>query len=421
MNGRSKHNDRRWYQYIIRLYTLLLTSVLVLSACSSSGDNDTTTQKKRTVLVYMMAHNTLSNFADADIDEMINGMTNSGLDTNLCNLLVYVDAYNYSQPELIKIERVSGKITKTVVKTYSAQVSTSTDVIKSVFSTVFSQYPANSYGLVLWSHGEGWVIKTSARITSRWIGQYVGDKVTSYLNIQPLVEAMQQSAPHFNFILFDACFMASAEVLYDMRSCADYFISSATEIPGPGAYYTDVVPAMFKDTLEENAITKAYYTYYANKYQPTQETANSNWTSGVSIMLVKSSELEKLASATKTVLDKYGPQLESITAIDRTKMFCYDKYRAQRYMDLCNLVSYLTGNNSDYTTWKTAYDKCAPLYLTTATNYMSEYSGTYHNEPMAGSYGLSAYVPQKSWTSENSDFKTTGWYAASGWSSIKGW
>ena len=39
--------------------------------------------------------------------------------------------------------------------------------------------------------------------------------------------------------------MQSVEVVYQLRNRADYFIGSPTEIPGPGAPYEVVVPALF--------------------------------------------------------------------------------------------------------------------------------------------------------------------------------
>ena len=38
--------------------------------------------------------------------------------------------------------------------------------MKEVINTAFSEYPAQSYGLVLWSHGEGWLAKSQNK--TRW-------------------------------------------------------------------------------------------------------------------------------------------------------------------------------------------------------------------------------------------------------------
>lgn len=64
-------------------------------------------------------------------------------------------------------------------------------------------------------------------------------------------------------MLFDACYMQSVEVIYQLRDRTDYFIGSPTEIPGPGAPYEAVVPALFSQDKPEINIAESYYTVYA--------------------------------------------------------------------------------------------------------------------------------------------------------------
>lgn len=283
-----------------RIFILLLFPLLLVSACSRDDNNEETAT--RTVLVYIMGDNSLSDFSSSDISEMEAGMSN--VDATKYNLLIYVDTYG-STPKLIKLDKnSSGKVIETVVKAYDEQTSTDETVMKSVFSSVFSAYPAESYGLVLWSHGEGWIPfsnSTSKAITSRWIGQDTnGGTTDNRLNISTLASVLS-TAPHFDFVLFDACFMSSAEVLYDLRSYADYFIGSATEIPGPGAYYTDAVPAMFATSNDAEKVADSYYNYYKNLYAAGDNLSDDNWTAGVSITLVKANELENLADRKSVV------------------------------------------------------------------------------------------------------------------------
>ena len=72
-----------------------------------------------------------------------------------------------------------------------------------VFTTAFSHYPADSYGVVFWSHGDGWLPYNNP--STRWWGQDTGNG-DNRMNIPDLNEALSV-APHFDFILFDACYM----------------------------------------------------------------------------------------------------------------------------------------------------------------------------------------------------------------------
>lgn len=398
-----------------RIYILLFLSLAILASCHKSDDEGIA---KRTVLVYMMADNSLTDFSTADLDEMTAGMAN--VDLSKYNLIAYVDTKG-AVPQLIKFEKKKGKILRTVINTYAEQTSTDESVMKSVFSTVFNAYPAESYGLVLWSHGEGWITASTTRVkqmTTRWIGQDVnGGTSYHYLNISTLASVLS-TAPHFDFILMDACFMSSVEALYDLRSYADYFIGSPTEIPGPGAYYTDVVPAMFASSNDAAAVANAYYSYYNNIFAAGVNGSNSNWTFGVSVALVKGSALASLAVATKDVLPRY---IQNATMVDASNIFCYDPYRNKYYYDLDGLIKTITNGDSSYTTWRQAYDQCVVSYHTTASNFMSYGNGGYDSaRPMTGSTGLSAYIPNTSSSNVNASFKNTAWYTDAGWVST-GW
>jgi len=402
---------------------LFLASLLTLGGCSNH-DDEPDISVKRTVLVYMMADNSLSSLSGSDIDEMTEGM--KSIDSNKNNLLIYIDTFD-GTPKLIKLDNKNGKVVQTVLKNYPEQTSTDESVITSVFSTAFSAYPADSYGLVLWSHGLGWIPQTSSyKVISRYAGiDQNGGSTYYYLNIPSLQSVLAATNLHFDYILFDECYMASIEALYQLRNYADYFIGSPTEIPGPGAYYTDVVHAMFATSSSATAINNAdktadaYYNYYNNKYDITKESdfSNENWIAGTSVTLIKSSALVNLANATKNILPAY---IKNKTAINTNNIFCYDPLRDKYFYDMEGLIKQLTGGNSEYIAWKTAFDNCVIKYQTTATNYMSYSNGTYNFIPMNGSCGLSSYIPSSSETSMNTNFQATQWYTDAGWNQT-GW
>ena len=94
----------------LKFYTLICISFLFLfAACEQEDDPIPAEKVSRTVLVYIMADNTLSNFASADINEMMEGM--KSVDASLYNLLVYVDDNSspgssyYSAPTLYRLSK----------------------------------------------------------------------------------------------------------------------------------------------------------------------------------------------------------------------------------------------------------------------------------------------------------------------------
>ena len=290
---------------------------LFMSACR--GDDpmpDPPVDGKRTVLVYMAADNSinpLASFTDGDLEELKAGMASID-NTSDMHLLVYIDT---GSPRLIEIENKGGTVVETIVKEYEDRNSCGVAETQEVFNDVFgnSLYKAESYGLIYWSHGEGWI--PTPLPSTRWIGN---DKTGGghYMNIEDL-KLVLQNAPHFDFIMFDACFMQSVEVAYELRDCCDYYIGFPAENPGPGAAYDRMFPFIFqKGAAVEMAIGTfaAYDEIYTGKIG-----SNSNWTMGTAIDVLKSSELENLAAATANALSGVTADREVL----RSSVFDYDQ------------------------------------------------------------------------------------------------
>lgn len=390
----------------------VITVTTVLVACNHNDEPDPVQEEDlRTVLVYIAADNSLTSFAAEDVAEMVSGFAAVDADKN--NLLVYVDTQS-EKPFLYQITKDSkGAVVKKVLHEYEEQNSVYPTVMAEVYNRAFSAFPAKSYGLVLWSHGDGWLPSPSnisaSKASTRWFGQ----DGTSYMDISSLNTALN-SAPHFDFILFDACLMQSVEVAYELKDRADYFIGAPNEIPGPGAYYTELVPAMFSQANDlASTVAHGYYDYYDRNY--TGQVSNADWTMGVTISVVKSSELDDLATATAAILPKY---ITNGSAINVSSIYSYEP-RSTYYYDLKGLVQSLTStaDQTSFLTWSTAFDLAVPMHLTT--------DSTYSNYPkdmvsMSGSNGLSAYIPRSSYVSLNTFYHSYAWYSAAGWSNT-GW
>ncbi|KAA6316538.1 Clostripain, partial [termite gut metagenome] len=314
---------------------------------------------------------------------------------------------NYSgKPQLVRLKKdETGVGVQEVIWTYENQNSVNKEVMKEVFSRTFTDFPAEEYGLVLWSHGEGWLPATS-RATSRSFGQDGSIK----MNISDLHEVLKEY--HFDFILFDACFMQSVEVIYELRDCSDHFIGSPTEIPGPGAPYQNTVKALFADKSTVAVdVARSYYEYYASNYDGGKDNSNNNWTGGVSISVVRSDGLEPLAEATNSIFTRY---LNSQTTIDVSGIMCYDPLRSPSYYyDMDGFIGLLTESNADYTAWQKVYRNAVSYFETTEKNYSA--LGRTGMISMKGAEGLSIYIPKKNLTSANTFYRSYAWYTAAGW------
>lgn len=359
----------------------------------------------RTILAYIAADNSLAPFASLDLAEMKVGMAKVQ-DSNV-HFLVYID--DGRSPRLLELKNEKGAVVETYGSRNSVGVSETQEVFAKVFSN--SKYQADSYGLVYWSHGDGW-LPYPLRAGTRWVGQDEGNG-DNRMNISEFVEILK-SAPHFDFILFDACFMQAVEVAYELRDYTDYCIGSPTEIPGPGASYDVVVPAMFSAEDAAVNVAKAYYEPYAAKYNEGKGLSNSNWTAGASVCALRTDKLVDLARVTKQVLSGVVDNAHL-----RSLIFNYDKRSsldgAVGYYDMANMMKKIT-DDSAYVIWRQAFDVAVTYWATTSMNY-SAFADMFS---MEGTNGVSCYIPSVSNTVTDKAYRSTEWYTSAGFAAL-GW
>ena len=241
------------------------------------------------------------------------------------------------------------------------------------------------------------------------------------MNIPDLHEALS-AAPHFDFILFDACYMQSVEVVYQLRDCADYFIGSPTEIPGPGAPYEEVVPALFSQDNPAINIAKNYYAVYEEKYDNGANMSNDNWTGGVSISVVKSSELPALATATREFL-LAGTKKSDRIDVNNSGILCYDPYRDKFYHDMMGLMRKMKEDDraQAFENYENIYRNTVVWMKSTDYNYCTYPNGVGEMASMKGFQGLSTYILRGNQSIQETYYRqSVEWYSAAGWSDI-GW
>ncbi len=372
-------------------------------------------QVGRTVLVYIVgdagdSNNELSSLFKINFSDMKAGMEE--VDYSKCNLVVYSEMVN-DVPHLISLKQKNGKVVADTLFTYDEQNPLDKEVMTSVISQTVSYFPADSYGFVFLSHSSSWV-PADNNANSRSIGYYQKTK----MNIPDFRDALFSAFPKpLKFILFDSCNMQSVEVAYELRDCAEYFIGSPTEIPGPGAPYKEVVPELFTETDLAVNIASAYFNYYEKSYTGFRPVSNENWTGGVATSVIKSEALEELARATKKILPKY---IQDRGEINRSEIQRYDFSSENANYDLEGLVQSLTGGkeNTDYQSWRTAFDNVVTYRKTTLKNYSGIIRRMF---TMEGSEGLSTYIPTgESNSTMNTFYRTLSWYTAAGWDGT-GW
>jgi len=323
----------------------------------------------RTIIAYIAADNDLTGDASFSLQQMEQGFVEKGV-----NLIVFI-AQSGENPQLLEIHPRNEKI----VKTYPVLNTADPAVLKEVLQDAINLYPAQEYGLILWSHGSSWMPASSGL-------RSFGNDNGARMNIPDLANSLPVK---FKFILFDACLMGAVEVAYELKDKMDYMIASPTETQETGFPYDEITPELIQPKIDYNAVAQTYFDYY-NAQQGAYQSAT--------VSVVETRYLPDLASAMKQLCEN---NTVNLAKFDRTSVQRLDVYNEQYVFDLQDFVDKVFPNaNKD--------DFIAQLNKTVLCKYnTSQFIQEYEIDTCCG---LSCYIPLPSRADLNTYYKTLKWY-----------
>jgi hypothetical protein len=279
----------------------------------------------------MAADNNLYRNAYKDIEEMLTVEI-----PNEYNLLVYLDTPN-DNPNLLKIKK--GKID--TLKKYKPQNSASGQILKSIIEESFFLFPAENYGLILWSHGTGGLPQgVYENLKEREIRSFGRDK-NDEMEIEELAEALPLN---LEFIIFDACLMSGIEVLYQLRNNAEIIIASPTETLVAGFPYQNTIPLLLTPQPDYTEVAKAYMESYKNRTGDLQS---------ASIAVIDTKQLEILSDLTKKAIEEE----ENFTSPNKELLQRYDSREPALFFDFEDYLEHTISNKNNLTALKEQISK----------------------------------------------------------------
>ena len=389
----------------------IIFSLLAISfaACGSDdtpdpGPEPPVTTSERTVLVYMAADNNLHEFSVNDLKEMREG--SKALNDNQ-NLIVYVD--QNSSAEKPYFARV--KDGKFVDSTSVSETPTSDPaVLEEALRYARDKYPAKSYGLVLWGHATGWLVRNDSipYAKSRAYAYDGGAYPSTWMNIPSMARAIKNgmNGTKLTFIHADCCNFGTVEVAYELRNITDYVIGSPAEIPDEGADYSNLSDLFDTSSTFYKKIIDQYWDQYSDAFKTDiyrYYLINYGDLTGYSVplMAVKTSELDNLAAATAKLLNTIPDKLKPTGTIDVSNVIFYAVNTGLMHnYDMYKMLKENTAE-ADFNEWKPAFEKAVPYYrlsprwfvsassLTTFKKYMLSF-----DEISSDCHVLSMFIPR---------------------------
>lgn len=365
----------------------------------------------RTMLIYIMAENSISSFLSTDFSEIKDAAYALPDDARL---FVYFDnSDTTSLPALYQYHPYNGHLVENVAYSFNEDIcSSDTATLGKVLDVIFDNYPTENFDLIMGSHADGWIRHKAKSAPHRTIGIDNGknadyNTTTTTIEIEELATLLERMPVKVDRLMFDACLMQGVEVAYALRNAADWIIASPAEIPAYGAPYDKVVPLFFDASSDVEDIMYEYKKAYDNEYY------------GVVLSAIRTSYLQEFADSTRRYVEKYFDIASPRNFYNCTS---YVPGNIPAYYDM-NSVMKSVLDVADYESWKNVLGNVFPYVMVSNSKMVySAIAGGRIVYISSDCGAVSAYFPQDRVANRryNEDFKTTEWYKAAGWD-VAGW
>lgn len=415
---------------MIRTLLILLSLLAMMAGCSDHddalpGDGYPTETAplphgRRTVLVYMAMQNSLEDYGCVRNDslELVRARAAVRPDDRL---LVLID--DSRPPRLYRIGADTEKPVR-VHRWASEANSTSPVFLSSVLRLVRERYSADSYGLVIESHGDGWLPaihpSADAQPRLRFIGEDSmgdGDGNTTQMDLSALADAITAAGIHMDYIFFDACLMQTVEGAWALRHVTDHVIASPIAVPYSGAdYELQVNDGLFADQ-PDRAIIDQY-----------MRVADSD---GMALAAVCPARLDSLAAVLRRALP--SSPLAGRTSPDMSGVTTYQGYGWKLnyrpyHFDAIEALQHLLPDSTAAEA-RRAIDYAVTYHAATDRVWIGPSVYNFARVNPNTTCSMAIFVPQSVYTYNaarciygdlNACFARTAWYDAAGWQAT-GW
>lgn len=349
-----------------------------------------TMSKDLSICAFILADNDLDDHARYIENDLVSGLRACPVGTEL---FLYVDRMNW-EPTLRHMFVIeSGQVAVKTLSEYTGQCSTSPQVFVQVLSSMLNAASGQRYGLIFWSHGNGWLpgLNYYSSVTTRAIG---ADGIYS-MDIEDFENTLSDTKKP-SYVVFDACYMGAVEVAYSLRNSSDYIIASSSETLGVFFPYHLMLPELVKGNQESLAHSLDIYLDYCYT-----DYYGDGTISGMA-SLIDCSQVEMLASVYKNLLE------HSKDSIVKDGIQVFDCSYPHLYYDLDDYVHAITDDSLSLALFDDQLSKTV-VHKVTTPSVFTQTGGRDSMLTINHYSGLSTYIPG---TSPMYDYayKQTEWY-----------
>ena len=331
---------------------IIATLFIVVGVSCSNGDSPDgpdvpVTPVGQTVFMFFPWSNSLLSDFRRTVEDMQTVVAQRSMKDE--RIMVFM-ATSEREAVLFELKKQNGRCFTDTLQHYSDRPFTSRQWLTSLFSEVMTLAPASRYGMVVGCHGLAWVPvqgQRSARkrlgsqeridegdnlykekridkegepndlmhfevqgpVTTRFIG---GTYPETQIETTDLADAMADAGLHTEYILFDACYMSSVEVAYELKDVTHYLIASPTEVLSYGFPYITMGKHLL-GTPNYKGIVDSFISFYSSYNLPYGTVAVTDCTQldalAAIAQQINAADAEQLVPNGVQIMDGYSPTL----------------------------------------------------------------------------------------------------------------
>ncbi|MDR2473660.1 MAG: hypothetical protein LBD53_08910 [Tannerella sp.] len=404
-------------------FPLILTALWLTLSCVNERVEPSLPETRRNILFYIATDE--GSIIDGDTKPKIDDIRR-GWQPGKGEMLIYADRLN-NGATLMRISDVKGSNGAYMIDTlanYGVENSADPATLSRAIDSLTRHHKADSYGLIFFSHASGWLPKGMLANPRSLVIDKGGDGVKKEMNYTDFADAIPDHT--FDFIILEACLMADVISMYELRNKADYILASSAEIVAPGfqlgltwdnvlppsAYQTKTM-SLFDTQQPVETILKDFGQAY---YNIVSKISAGNDYNSMTLGLIKMSEMDALATATKTALNgavihenslKTGVDINDIQTFDRPQASGMGGMPYSRYFDFAHTLQNIVPQDK-YADFSKQMEKTV-VWKVSTPNFMLSYNGF----EIKHHCGLTTYIERETvYPDITAAYEQSAWFAA---------
>lgn len=388
--------------------------------------------------------NDIGSYLKKNIREMENGfIPDGGNEENLLFLYSHNAGADgkMAAPTLTRIYLdETGALVRENVMTFSVtDIPNTGENISKVLGCIHDKYQADSYGMLISSHGTGWVppgymskpdsYENGAATGQRramtaghgrrytngpvdYVPRDAGDgpvvksigvtwtddtmKSTYETDIMELADAIPFK---MEYIIFDACYMGGVEIAYELKDKCRWLCASQTEILGDGMDYKQLLQRLLKDGgPDPEAVCSDFFSLYESQ---------AGTYRSATVSMIDCSRTDVLAAVCRSIFRKHDISYDSCDKVRLQQFFRNRNRNTQKWFyDLRSIMAAAGADEVELADLDWALEQCV-VYKAATEWFMNDFE-------IKTFCGMSMYLPYPERNYLNSYYKELAWNKTTG-------